>query len=150
MKVIVLLICFILCSLGERVYEVSAALEDDIRNTATLARQNGRTVEQVLSFIQKCGDIAATNRSVISTCDSLAQKFDIDVAKFLVENQGTIEEFLYAYFLPSSVHAFTSLSSTNVTGSTDPMVLAKHLAIISDYSKPISDISTECQSRGMY
>ena len=108
-----------------------------------------RTMERVGDFAQQCADKAASNRSVISTCDSLVQKLNIDVGKFLVENQAIIEEFLYPYFLPSSVHTLTGLNSENVTGSTDPTVFAKNAAILLDYAKPISDIHNECLSRAM-
>ena len=44
MKIIVLLVCSLLCSLlTSSVFEAFAALEDDLRNTAILTRQNMRT-----------------------------------------------------------------------------------------------------------
>jgi hypothetical protein len=126
---------------------VFAALENDLNDTAILARENRRTMERVGDFTQKSADRMGTEPSLISTCDSLIQKLNIDVGKHLVENQAIIEKFLYPYFLPSSIHTLTGLSSANVTGSTDRTVLAKHLSIFLDYSGPISDISDECLSR---
>jgi len=149
-KIILLLVCSILCSLlSSSVFEAFAALEDDLKNTAILARQNKRTFERIADFIQQCGDKVPSNRSLIPTCDSSIQKLDIEMAKFIVENQAVLEDFLYPYFLPSSVHTYKGLSSANVTGSTDPTVLAKHMTILSDYSKPMSGISDECFKRRM-
>ena len=148
MKIIVIFACSILCSLlTSTVFEAFAAFEDDLKNLPILAAQNRRTFERVLDFLQQCGDKAANDRSLVSTCDSLFQKLEIDVSKFLVENQAVIEDFLYPYFLPSSVHTLAGLSSENVTGSTDPMTFAKHGAIFLDYSKPTNGIIEECLSR---
>jgi hypothetical protein len=75
-KIIVILACSILCSLStSSVFEAFAALEDDIKNLPILARQNRRTFDRVGEFLQQCGDKVASNQSLISTCDSLVQKF---------------------------------------------------------------------------
>lgn len=148
MKIIVIFACSILCLvLTSSVFEAFAVFEDDLKNLPILAAENKRTFERVLDFIQQCGDKVTNDRSLISTCDSLFQKLEIDVSKFLVENQAVIEDFLYPYFLPSNFHTLAGLSSENVTGSTDPTVIVKHPAIFLDYSKPISGIIEECLRR---
>jgi len=150
LKIIVFLVSSILCSfLSSSFFEAFAALEDDVKKLPILGAQNTRTFERVMDFIQQCEDKVASNRSLISTCDSLVQKSNIDVSKYLVENKAVIEDFLYPYFLPSSVHTLSGLSSENVTGSTDPTVFAKHGAIFLDYTKPFDGIMNECRSRGL-
>ena len=150
MKIIVLLVSSILCSLlSNCVFEVFAALEDDVKKLPVLGAQNTRTFERVMDFLQQCPDKVASNRSLISTCDSVVLKLNIDMAKFLAENQAVIEDFLYPYFLLSSVHTLSSQSSENVTRSSDPTVLAKHAAIFLDYTKPFDGIMNECRSRGL-
>jgi hypothetical protein len=148
-KFIVIFGCSILCLLiTSSIFEAFAALEDDVKSLPNLGAQNTRTFERVGEFLQQCADKAATNRPLISTCDSVVLKLNIDMSKFLAENQAVIEEFLYPYFLPSSVHTFTNLNSKNVTGSADPTVFAKHGAIFLDYTKPTDGIMNECRSRG--
>ena len=150
MKFIVIIACSILSLLlTSSIFEAFAALEDDVMKLPNLGAQNKRTFERVLEFVQQCADKLLTNRSLISTCDSLVQKLDIDVSKYLVENKAVIEDFLYPYFLPSSVHTLSVLSSENVTGSNDPTVFVKHLAIFLDYPKPINGIMDECRSRSL-
>jgi len=149
-KIIVIVACSILCSLlTSSVFKAFAALEDDIKNFPILARQNKRTFDRAGDFIQQCGDKVASNQSLIPTCDSLVQKLNIEIGKFLAENQAVIEDFLYPYFSPSSVHTYKGLSSENVTGDTDSKILAKHLAIFLDYTKPARGIFNECLSRAL-
>ena len=139
--------------IGTGLQESLATLTNDLgdsnalSDSTALIRQNLRTVERVTEFISECTNRIASEPSLLLTCDSFVQKFNIDFAKFLAEKKLEIENLIYPYTIPSSVNEFTRLSSLNVTATNDRMILAKHASVALEYFPIVSEMLEECQSR---
>jgi hypothetical protein len=127
--------------------EIFADLSDDLRESTSLIRQNTRTIERVGDFAQECTSRINTDPSLISPCDSLTQKFNIDMGKFYSENQVTVEDLIYPYTLPSKIHEFNDLSSSSVSSTGNVIVAAEHTEMAMDFLSRISDIAEECASK---
>jgi len=149
LKIALILIGIICSLLSSGISEALATLEDDLKGAPSMLRQNNRTIKRVGDFAEQCTDRVSSDPSVTPICDSLLQKFNIDMGKFLVENQNIIEELIYPYTLPSSIHTSTDLSSATVTGTNDRLAAAEHGSISIKYLETVSDISKECSSRAM-
>jgi hypothetical protein len=122
----------------------AASQLDDVHDSVKLINQNTRTIERITDFTRECTDRIKSDLSVLPICDSLFQKFNIDVGKFYVENQGEIEEIIYPYTLPSSISTFSGQDSATVIGSNDMDTVVEHTTIAIGYMDTIGTFSTEC------
>jgi hypothetical protein len=122
----------------------AASLLDDAHDSVKLINQNTRTIERVTDFTRECTDRIKSDLSVLPICDSLFQKFNIDVGKFYVENQGDIEEIIYPYTLPSSISTFSGQDSADVIGSNEMATVVEHTTIAMGYMDTIATVSGEC------
>jgi hypothetical protein len=111
----------------------AASLLDDVNDSVKLINQNTRTIERITDFTEQCTDRIKSDMSVLPICDSLFQKFNIDVGKFYVENQADIEEIIYPYTLPSSISTFSGQDSAIVLGSNDMDTVVEHTTIAMGY-----------------
>lgn len=116
-------------------------------DSSALIRQNTRILERITEFITECITRMPSEPSLVLTCDSFVQKFNIDFAKFLAEKTLEIEQLVYPYTVPSTVSEFIRLSSSNVTASNDRMILTEHASITLEYFPIVQEVSEECSSR---
>lgn len=123
-----------------------ATLSGNLTDT-TIIRQNTRTIQRVGEIASQCTDRIATEPSLISICDSLIQKFNIEFGKFLGLNQIKIEELVYPYTIPPSAHGLKGLTSANVSGSNDRAVVSDHAMIAGQYLPIVAELSYECADR---
>ena len=125
-----------------------ATFEDDMKKSIVQTRENTRTMERITDFMTECtSKVKSGDTSLISTCDSEIQKRNIEMAKFLAENQAAIEELIYPYSIPTNTQALVGLNSSTVTGSDDIATAVEHSDIATSYLELSSKISEECISR---
>ena len=125
-----------------------ATYEDDLTQSATKIRENTRTMERGTEFVRECSSrVKSGDTPLLSTCDSFLQKQNIEIGKFLAENQVTIEELIYPYTIPSNALTFLAQDSSNVTSSNDLTIVAEHSRAGASFLKLISMIGQECLSK---
>ena len=125
-----------------------ATFEDDVKKSVIQIRENMRTMERIADFMRECtSKVRSGDTSLISTCDSEIQKRNIEMGKFLAENQVAIEELIYPYSIPTNTPALLGLNSSTVTGSDDIAIAVEHSEIATSYLELASKISEECSSR---
>lgn len=61
-----------------------------------------------------------------STCDSVLQKYNIEMGQFYKENQPIIEELIYPYPIPAAAENSIGQDSSNVTGTSDRTEFLEH------------------------
>lgn len=145
MKSIILLLGIVaFLSLVSTPLASASSLSDDASDSVKLINQNTRTIERITDFTEQCTDRIKSDMSVLPICDSLFQKFNIDVGKFYVENQADIEEIIYPYTLPSSISTFSGQDSAIVIGSNDMDTVVEHTKVAMGYMGTIGTFSTEC------
>ena len=145
---LILSIGFTLAVLSDSVPKAIATFEDEVMKTTTQIRENTRTIERISDFMAECTSrVKAADITVISICDSLLQKFNVDMSKFSAENKAAIEDLIYPYTIPSNTQGLLGLNSSSVTGSNDPTVAGEHASLVVSYMELGSKLSGECVSR---
>jgi hypothetical protein len=90
MKIIILLLGIVaFMSMTSSPLASATSLMDDVQDSVKVIHQNTRTIERLGDFTEQC-TARISDLSVIPICDSLFQKFNIDVGNFYVENQASI------------------------------------------------------------
>jgi hypothetical protein len=125
-----------------------AELEEEVNSSLKLIRENSRSANHITEFMTACTDkVRSGDLSLLSTCNALLQKFNIDIGQFFIENQAVIEEMIYPYSIPSSAASAIGLNSSGVVGTDDMTEGSKHAFLASDYMGKLAELSKECASR---
>lgn len=125
----------------------NAAVIDDLGDSVKMVRQNSRTLEKATDAINACTTKVKNGDLSVSVCDSILQKFIIDVAKWLDENRLPLEDLIYPMTVPDNVYRYTNSDSARVTGTDDFIAIGEHTEIGVRYASFISQFSDECASR---
>ena len=124
-------------------------LLDKLDESLKLIRENTRTTERFTEFVNACTSLVTSgDLSFLSTCDSVTQKYNIEMGKFHKENQLGIEDLVYPYTIPSHAQSAMNLDSSQVIGSTEPEELLEHIDILSGYNDILQKVLHECGSAG--
>jgi hypothetical protein len=126
----------------------NGALLDELDASIELMGENSRTIQRLTEFTKACTNlISSGDISVLSTCDSVAQKFNIEMGKFQKQNELVIEDLIYPYTIPSHAEIVTNVTSLQVIGSNNPADATKHLSIGQEYNDILLKILEECGSQ---
>jgi len=122
-------------------------LSDELDKSTVLIRENTRSLHRFTEFIRACTSLAKSgDLSITSTCDSVIQKFNIEIAKFQKNNQLGIEDLIYPYTIPADVESMMSLDSSIVIGSSNPADLVTHGITSIQYNEISQKVIEECTS----
>jgi hypothetical protein len=126
-------------------------LEDELELSTKNMRQYTRSTERLTEFVKICQSRASSGDfSLISTCDSVIQKYNIEMGHFYKENQPIIEELIYPYQIPAAAENSIGQDSSNVTGTSDQNEFLKHGSTTIDYSESIVKVLDECSNSSAY
>jgi hypothetical protein len=126
--------------------QVHAGTLDDVGESTKVIRQNNRTLEKATDVINTCTTKVTNGELSKSVCDSVLQKFAIDVSKFLDENRLALEDLIYPVTVPDSVSTYVLLDSANVIGSDDLVAIGEHAEAGISYTNLIQQFAEECAS----
>src|SRR5678815_1195530 len=83
---------------------VYGQLEDEMESATKSLRQYTRSTERLTEVAKVCNSRANSGDfSMTSTCDSILQKYNIEMGQFYKENQPIIEELIYPYPIPVKI-----------------------------------------------
>lgn len=126
---------------------VYGALLDELDASIKLMGENSRTIVRLTEFTAACTNlIRSGDISIMSTCDSVAQKYNIEMGKFQKENELVIEDLVYPFTIPSHAEIANNLDSLQVIGSNNPENATKHLSVSQEYNDILLQILGECGS----
>ena len=124
--------------LGELIDETEVALN--------LIRDSHRSLERLDEFATVCANlIKSGNLSLMPTCDSVTQKFNIELGHFFKENQLAIERFIYPYSIPSDSERSKGYNSSNVIGTVNREQFRNHIQTNLHNLHFMSKIMGECK-----
>lgn len=125
---------------------VFGELTDELDVALNLIRDTHRSLERFSEFAVACNNlIESGNLSLMPSCDSVTQKFNIELGHFYKENQPAIERFIYPYSIPSSSKVSMGYNSSNVTGTGNIEQFNNHRQTIQQNLHVISKITDECR-----
>ncbi len=116
--------------------------QDEIAQSVSQINENKRSMERIGLFARQCNDLVnLKGLSALPTCDTVVQKFNIDIGKFFAENEAVIESLIYPYTLPLDIQKKLTLNSSKVVGTSDRSVLNEHSNELVGYADKIRDAS---------
>jgi hypothetical protein len=124
-----------------------AELSDELETTLNLSGQSQRSIDRFFDVIRICNNqLELLNLSFVATCDSVVQKYYIEIGHFFKENQATIERLIYPYTIPATSESLVGQESSNVTGTTDPTKISNHIQTARQYGDIQQIIAGECDN----
>lgn len=119
--------------------------QDEIDQSIRQITENGKSMERLTLFARQCTDLIKSNDlSQLPACDAVYQKFNVDIGKFLAENEAVIESIIYPYTLPLDIQNKSTLNSSDVIGSSDRNVAMEHTTEALVYMPKIQMLSESC------
>jgi hypothetical protein len=112
-----------------------------------LIGENTRTIERLTKFVNACTNIITSGDiSIMSTCDSVTQKYNIEMGKFQKEKQLVVEDLIYPFTIPTYSEIATNLNSAQVVGSSNAQDFSEHISTAQEYNDILVRILDECAS----